>query len=306
MLHLGVGSAAPFPLYDADAIGVRIQEALEESSGRPRERRALLRGGDTGESALALAPTRTTLKPHDQSAPSAPLVRPSKPVIERAHRWSPAELPWVCSVQVPPGIDTRIINLSRTGILIESGSKLGVGSVTGVHLWGPDTALVVPARVVRSDVASVAAAGVRYWIAAAFNGRLDTVPEAVAQPTPLAFSPRSLAELLARIAAQVDRGQRAGDVKAMFEEGVRQLTSAQEVKIRETPALANDRESVYFKVPDPFGRRAVLQVIFEAGHEPGAEEFMLLKAAAASAALVLQPQPTPPHQARKGGQRNSW
>ena len=200
---------APFPLYDRDAIGARIQEALLESAAarsrplrganRRRDARSVGRvGGWRGDSSSV----------PELPAANAPIVLPRKPVITRARRWTPAELPWVCSVHTPAGLDARVINLSRSGILIETGSKLLPGTIATVHLGGTGTALVVPARVVRSEVASVEVVGVKYWIAAAFNGRLDPVPDAPPLPAAVPAMPRTLADLLVRVAAELDRGQR--------------------------------------------------------------------------------------------------
>jgi hypothetical protein len=230
MLHLGLRSAAPFPLYDADAIAVRIQEALESRGSATAAPLRALRGRDSSEpGTLTLALVGTTTPSPDVNARSVALVRPTEMVIARAHRWTPAELPWVCSVQAPSGLDARVINVSRSGILIESGSKLMPGSVAGVHLCGPGTALVVPARVVRSEVASIDVAGVKYLIAAAFDGRLDPLPEQSAVQSPLSSMPRTPAELRVRVAAEVDHSQRPADI-TVIDEDVRELTSAYHMK----------------------------------------------------------------------------
>jgi len=151
-------------------------------------------------------------------------------------------------------------------------------------------------------------AGVKYWIAAAFNGRLDPLPEdSVLPAVRMPATPGTLAELLARVAAEVDRGQRGGDVKAMFEQGVQRLAAAYDVKLREAPAPTSDRESIYFRVPSPSGSRAVLQVIFEPGHRPAAQDFVLMKAAAAAAGLVMSDERRPPGlPPAVGERRNSW
>ena len=68
---------------------------------------------------------------------------------------------------------TVLLNISSTGMLVETGSKLEPGSVTKLHLCGPDTHLVVPARFVRSEVAAVNREGVKYHAAAMFQKPLD-------------------------------------------------------------------------------------------------------------------------------------
>jgi CheY-like chemotaxis protein len=310
MHRFGWRRLAPFPLYDADAIGSRIKDALEEAVPEDsRVSRVVEDGRDLGR----LAPTAKgrTLPAVSMAplAPDAPLVLPPKRVTARAHRWTPAELPWVFSVQTPIGLDARVINVSRSGILIESGSKLPYGSIATVHLSGMGTALVVPAHVIRSEVASVEVVGVKYWIAAEFNGRLDPLPEDSVLPAsvPVPAPPATLTELLAQVSTEAERGRRVTDLQEMFEEGVRQLASAHEVKIRATPAPTTDRESIYFRVPSRSGSRAVLQVIFEPGHQPQANDLTLMKAAAAAAALVMSDEP--PHARAhhaKGDLRNSW
>jgi CheY-like chemotaxis protein len=309
LLHrLGLRRLAPFPLYDADAIGSRIQEALQDR--QPRSRALRIVGGGRDASRRAPAPDHLLgpARPAELPSTDTPIVLPQKPVITRAHRWRPADLPWACSVHTPVGLDARVINVSRSGILIETGSKLPTGSTANVHLSGMGTALIVPAHVVRSEVASVEVAGVKYWIAAAFNGRLDPLPEdSVLPAVPVPVTPRTLAELLARVAAAVDRGQKGADVKAMFEQGVQRLASAYDVKLRETPAPTTDRESIYFRVPSPSGSRAVLQVIFEPGHRPAADDFVLMKAAAAAAGLVMTDERRGPALlSPPDGRRNSW
>jgi CheY-like chemotaxis protein len=308
LLHrLGLRRLAPFPLYDADAIGARIQDALEEVvPGRSRPQRIARRDSEPAAVSNRRQDPRAPLL--DQTSAEARLVLPQRPAIVRAHRWNPAELPWVCTVQTPIGLDARVINVSRSGILIETGSKLPHGSIASVHLSGMGTSLMVPAHVVRSEVASVEVGGVKYWIAAAFNGRLDPLPEdsvqaaSAALPVPAA----TLAELLARVASEIDRGRHAADVKAMFEEGVRQLASAHDVKLCEAPAPTSHGESIYFKVPGPSGSRAVLQVVFAAGHRPDADEFLLMRAAAAAAAVVPNHGGIMPRHGRSSELRNSW
>jgi CheY-like chemotaxis protein len=309
LLHrLGLRRLAPFPFYDVDAIGSRIQEALEETMSDRSEALQSVRREDDHARRSAAAVRRLGPAPaFEPPATDVPIVLPNKGMIARAHRWNPAELPWVCSVKAPVGLDARVVNISRSGILIETGSKLVPGSIASVHLSGMGTALVVPARVVRSEVAAVEVAGVKYRIAASFSGRLDLVPEDSARPNTISRSaPQTLAELLARVSAEVDRGLRNEDVKAIFEQGVQQLAPACEVRLLETPAPTTERESIYFRVPGPSGSRAVLQVIFEPGCQPETDDFVLLKAAAAAATVVMTGRDDRPARHRAGEPRNLW
>src|SRR5262249_12916906 len=60
----------------------------------------------------------------------------------RAHRWERSDLPWLSSVKLPWGLEVRLLNISSSGVLVESGSKLAAGSVLAFHLSGPNKNLV--------------------------------------------------------------------------------------------------------------------------------------------------------------------
>src|SRR5262245_239323 len=124
LLHrLGLRRRAPFPLYDVDAIGSRIQEALQGTM--PDDSREL--DSATGDAAHARPsiPAAHRLGPAPATpGTDAPIVLRHKGKIARAHRWNPAELPWTCTIKAPVGLDARVVNISRSGILIETGSKL--------------------------------------------------------------------------------------------------------------------------------------------------------------------------------------
>jgi hypothetical protein len=186
-------------------------------------------------------------------------------------------------VQTPWGLDARVLNVSRSGVLIESRSKLAPDSSAQFHLCEAGRPpLVVPARVVRSEVAAADVRGVKYRAAAVFEGRFDILPEEPGRPTPLSATPQALAELLARVTADLAHGQEASAIRTTFEQGLQRLVAALDIKVCDVPVTPIDGNgSIYFKVPDG----GVLQVIFEANHEPAAEEFRLLKAAAAVATL---------------------
>jgi hypothetical protein len=309
LLHrIGLRPLAPFPLYDVAAIGSRIQEALQETvPDSPPLPHLTQEPGRSRRGAIAVRPPASA-PTWSAAIVETPIVLPPKPIIARAHRWDPAELPWVCSVKAPVGLEARVLNISRSGILIETGSKLVPGNLASVHLAGVGTALMVPARVVRSEVASVEVAGVKYRIAASFTGRLDLIPDEAVPPgvTPPS-PPRTLAEVMARVFTEVDRGLRREDVTAMFERGVQQLAPGYDVKILETPAPTAGRDSIYFQVPVPAGSRAVLQVSFDPGHRPAADDFQLMKAAAAAAGLVMRDEHRRPDAASENTRRrNSW
>ena len=208
---------------------------------------------------------------------------------ERARRWAPADLPWLRSVETGWGLQVRVLNISGSGMLVESSSKLAPGSSTEFSLCGPETQVVMPGRVVRSEVAAVDSRGVKYQIAAVFDSGLDHLfREGAESPTGLWATPQALAALLLRVSVEIGRGRDAAGVRATFEQGLRRLVSAREIRICEVPVAPIDgAESIYFTVPDGAASRSILQATFEPNYEPAADEFTLLKAAAAAAAIIL-------------------
>ena len=108
--------------------------------------------------------------PHD--GPSI-FRRPADPRRPRAERLDCGDVPWLSTVRLPWGLDARVLNISNTGVLLESGSRVITGSVVELDLRGPEWTVAVQARFVRSEVASVKSLGVKYHIAAEFKRRLE-------------------------------------------------------------------------------------------------------------------------------------
>jgi hypothetical protein len=265
---------------DRSAIGAQIEKALEQS--RRTRSRCLTRPQEDSmnHDADQASVTPANLMPILQAVGARP---------QRARRWAPVDLPWLSSVQTAWGQPVRVLNISGSGMLVESSSKLAPGSSTEFSLCGPGTEVVMPARVVRSEVAAVDGRGVKYQTAAVFDRGLDHLfREGPESPTGLWATPQALADLLSRVSVEIGRGRDAAAVRATFEQGLRQLVPAREIRIREVPIAPIDgTESIYFTVPDGGASRSILQATFEPDYEPAADEFTLLKAAAAAAAIVL-------------------
>jgi len=155
---------AHWPPYDIDAIGSRINEALRQPR-RVRSDRIRFMNDTGGSDRPASRPVLT--------AEAALPAQTRRPQIRRAWRWTPAELPWVCSIHTRWGIDASVVNVSRSGVLIESPSRLAPESSIELHLRGPGTTLDVPARVIRSEVSATDVRGVKYRSAAIFDAALQ-------------------------------------------------------------------------------------------------------------------------------------
>ena len=203
-----------------------------------------------------------------------------------ALRKSLGDVPWLSGIKLSWGAELQLINISSTGVLVETGSKFAPGSTTNLQLCGPETNLVVPVRFIRSDVARIDGLGVRYRAAAAFTKEIDlTGPRrAAGQPS---TPPEALAELLGSVLSPAR--ERSEPAHARFAQGLRQLVGARDVRVSAGGAgSAGGRETLYFDVPGDDRSRATLQVTFDRNHDVTDTEFKLLKAAAWLTAAVLE------------------
>jgi len=172
----------PWPVYDFGAIATRIEEALEQSKDEAPESEI------ERPARVFLLETRRTLlleagQPQDPYGQTRSLVRleselPSPLDISRwrsrARRFDGHELPWLDEIQLTWGAPTRphlrLINLSSTGILVESDVDIALGNKAGFQLAGSDQEqLIVHAKVVRVDPTDEDPFLVRYVVAATFD-----------------------------------------------------------------------------------------------------------------------------------------
>jgi hypothetical protein len=182
-------------------------------------------------------------------------------------------------------MDVDLVNISRTGVLLESGSKMSPGVTLELQLSGPGLNRVVLARFVRSEIARVDRLGVRYHAAARFEKPLDIL--APRPDTTTTSTPHQLAELLAAVLDESNPQRELASIR--FARGLRTLMGARDVLIRQAPiAPVDDSESIYFHVNGDGRSRAILQVMFGRDRGLTAPEFTLLKAAASLAAAVLE------------------
>jgi CheY-like chemotaxis protein len=261
-----------WPAYNFNAVITRIEEALEQSAKAQAE-------AESVEPEIAAEPIIET--------PFPVVLNPmlvSNGAQRRARRRTMSEVAWVSTVKLSWGQYLRVVNISSSGVLVESGVRLSPGSATKFHIEGPDTALVVPARVVRCRVSDVDSLGVKYETAAAFDRPVDALTiECESRDID-----SRLDELLDHVQQRAHRGAAAAELRSTFENGLLDLISAGEVRLRDVPVVENDgRESVYFTVPTRDGSAAVLQVTFNPNDAPGVEDFAVLTAATAAAAVVL-------------------
>ena len=266
--------------YDPAMVGIQVADRLECARVLRAEHDALAMSGRREPSFL--------VRPAHQDASVEPVREAhSKAGPDRrvAHRTPQRATPWLWSVKFPWGMDVDLVNISRTGVLLESGSKVTPGVSLELQLSGPGLNRVVLAQFVRSEIARVDRLGVRYHAAARFETPLDIL--APRAETTAASTPHQLAELLASVLNEANPQIEPASIR--FARGLRTLFGARDVLIRQAPiAPVDDSESIYFHVTGDGRSRAILQIMFGRDRELTAPEFTLLKAAASLTAAVLE------------------
>ena len=195
------------------------------------------------------------------------------------------DVPWLSGIKLSWGTELQLINISSTGVLVETGSKFTPGSTTDLHLSGPETNLVVPVRFIRSDVARIDGLGVRYRAAAAFAKELDLAgPRRDGVPGDAATGARGAPW---RRAGQRDGAPEPAHVR--FAQGLRELIGAARCAgAHGIGRIRRAAETLYFDVPGDDRLRTTLQVTFDRNRDVTDAEFRLLKAAAWLTAAVLE------------------
>lgn len=266
--------------YDPGVVGMQIADRLE----RGRTLRA------EQETAAAARPARPDValasRQRSKHADQRTGVEETAHQDRRCSQRTPKRgAPGVWGVRLPWGADVDLVNISRTGLLVESGSKVTPGVTLELHLSGPGLNRVVLARFVRSEVASVDRLGVRYHAAAHFESPIDVLgprAESAGRSTP-----QSLADLLARVLNE--SGPQPEPASIRFARGLRSLIGVRDVLLRHAPiAPVDDSESIYFHVRGEGSAQTILQIVFDRDRALTAGEFKLLKAAASMAAAVLE------------------
>jgi hypothetical protein len=273
--------AAAIGRYDPAMVGGLIADAVARARDARLEYAAMLARQAEYEDAARHRASSTSLI-------LAPAIDPSIDDRRIALRRGLRDLPWLSGARLSWGGDISLVNISTTGVLVESGSKLVPGTATELHLRGPETNLVVPVRFVRSEIARIDGLGVKYHAAGTFGTAIDLsgpapAPAVSSGPAARPPAPRhALADLL--VSALADARTPA---HVQFIRGVRDLVGARDIQICTTTGGAG-RETLYFPIPGDDRVRSNLQVVFDRGHDVTTEQFTILKAAAWMTAAALE------------------
>ena len=274
-------SAAP-PKYDPRAV---VAEQIAGALARARELRleyAATLAFDEMMSLRGAADSSSELTRYGSPALSLASGRGRMREDRRiASRKPSRDVPWLSALNLSSGAELELINISNTGVLVETASKFAPGTTTNLQLSGPDTSVVVPVRFIRSDVARVDSRGVRYLAAAAFAKVLDIDGECRSGATS--------SDALAALFGSVLSVRNAEPAHLRFAQGLRQLVGARDVRLTSRLAeIAVGGDMVYFDVPGDGVSRTALQVVFDRNHAITDAEFKVLKAAACLTAAMLE------------------
>jgi hypothetical protein len=225
------------------------------------------------------------------STPAAPAI--SKPAAKepahyhpRAPRWKGDNIPWLTRVTMPLGLEVRLVNISRSGLLIESRGQFVLGQPAAFELHGR-LRVVVPGRFVRAGAAPDA--GGYFQSAALFDDDLPLfAPRTAGAPGGVTIT-NDLGDVLAWVRGQARSGLKAERIRAAFELSVQELVGARAVLICRAPAEADEPgDSLCLPVPTSDGSQAFLQAIYDTSRPPSSGAFEQLQAAATLAADVLE------------------
>ncbi|HET7219583.1 MAG TPA: hypothetical protein VFJ02_16115, partial [Vicinamibacterales bacterium] len=137
------------PQYDRAMVGAQIADALESArEARDEYKFTLLRRAEREEmerarqTALAVieAGDLTRADRHDVMR-MANALSPHGKDRRTARRRMLGDVPWLSGVKLALGADAALVNISTSGVLVETGSKLTPGSTTELQLTGEGGAL---------------------------------------------------------------------------------------------------------------------------------------------------------------------
>ena len=276
--------------YDPGMLVARIGETLRDARKKknlPKPRLALPPGPEADTMLMCVnhstedALTGLTVVPKSMATP----LRIERVQVNRATRLSMAELPHSVTLATRSGA-ARMINVSDSGILFESPLKYMPDSETALSLFGPHAKFDLAARIVRSEAATVDSLGVTYQTAASFSEERALLTMLGAIPGEVMMPQQALSDLLVRVTTELYERGDYDEAQAIFGSFLRQFAGCQ-VRLAESLSEPRDGfDSIHFKVSAP--TRAILEATFDRGHEPSVEDFALLKATAAIAAVLLQ------------------
>jgi len=119
-----------------------------------------------------------------------PIVSDDKTPSEETARIDPrfpaAAVPTIKSLRLSPGDAVELVNISRSGVLVEGKTRFVPGTRVTVHFEGSFRPSQVKGRVVRCQVSSISGGMLRYHSGIQFEHRLEQNPNEQGAGTPAA------------------------------------------------------------------------------------------------------------------------
>ena len=112
-----------------------------------------LADGPRTQMARRQAALRHALQAILHAPPAGSTAAAAVPQRPRAPRWKGDNIPWLTRVTMPLGLEVRLVNISRSGLLIESRGRFVIGQPAAFELHGR-LRVVVPGRFVRATASS--------------------------------------------------------------------------------------------------------------------------------------------------------
>jgi hypothetical protein len=237
--------------------------------------------------ALFFDPTRLASSREGTLVPQRSIVRTAADSRNRADRHRRGEMQCDSIVRLPWGLEVGLLNISSTGLLLESGSRLEAGLITNLTLRRAGHEVVIPARIVRSDVATVDSLGVRYHVAATFERELEW-PELHPIEHRASLRCGTLSNLLIEVSALLGSAM-PSTRRTELERVIGKLVAARTVHITaESVGVGADSRRLSFKIPGTHRTPLMLQATFDPDTEPNPNQRALLQAAANIVGVVLE------------------
>ena len=284
-------SGRPLPILSVPALGGE-QDADAPTRGVLR----LIASGSVAHGARTLVARRqAALRQALQAALAVPVgARPAPsdedPRPTRAPRWQASNIPWLTRITLPLGLEVDLVNISRTGLLIESRSAFVLEQPTKFELHGR-LHLVAQGRFVRTSARAQRSDGHDglYRAAAVFDNDLPVFAPRVPARGGTTLAASELTEVLAWVRREAREGLLPEHIRSAFELGVQSLVGARDVRVCRAPVQTEEPgDSLCLTVPTSDGTEAFLQAIYDRTRPPSSTSFQHLKAAATLAADVIE------------------
>jgi hypothetical protein len=277
--RLGIFRSQPRPHRGCD--GATLQAQILEYV---REARAARRRVDDASDEPTVGADVTALVASNRTEPETSLAMMRGRDRRRARRRRRDEMPWLWTVKLPWGADVRVLDMSSTGIQIETAAQIEAGGRLDLKMIGEQENLVMPAQAVRTETAWVRA-GALYRVGLEFTRELETFG-----PHPLslaaALRPKTLTDVLSRVVGNLERGVDPAQLRASYTDELRRLLPARDIQLRPPDVPSRRDNAVQFSVPSGNDGALVLEVAFDHDYQPSLAEFRFLQAAAAAAGVV--------------------